>query len=290
MDPARRLNDLNGREWLPKTRSAHITGVENAGEALDWDNALASFSVLSKPGSRDESKKQHPATFPEEDAQRLIQLFTRRGQQVLDPFIGVGSTAVACAMEHRPCLGFELYEKWSQIAAERVSDAKTKYECEDRIQIKTGDALDNLSSLESESQQFILTSPPYWGILNKIDHKAKTERTDAGLATDYGDNLKDLSQINTYSGFLSALETHFVEWHRVLVDRGYVAVVVSDFRHQRKYYPFHADIGSKLENVGFTMQGLIVVVQDSKRLYPYGYPTTFVPNICNQFVVVARKL
>ena len=39
-----------------------------------------------------------------------------------------------------------------------------------------------------------------------------------------------------------------------------------------------------MEEASFTLQGMIIIVQDNKRLYPYGYPFSYVPNICNQFV------
>jgi len=53
---------------------------------------------------------------------------------------------------------------------------------------------------------------------------------------------------------------------------------------------FHSDIANSLENAGFTLQGLIILIQDNKKLYPYGYPTTYVPNVSNQFIVLGRKL
>ena len=285
---SRRLNDLSTQEWLQLSRSAFIDGVSEPEASLDWDNLPGSFTVMSRPGPRDSKKKQHPATFPEEDARRLIRMFTQKGQTVLDPFIGTGSTAIASALEERACLGFELYSKWSQIAHERVVD--TFGQQHHGIRIETADALTALKVMPSQSQDFILTSPPYWGILNKIDHKARAERQSEGLPTDYGNHQGDLSQIESYKEFLRTLAEHFRQWYRVLRNRAYAAVVVSDFRHRSKYYPFHAHIGQCLERVGMTLQGIIVVVQDWKRLYPYGYPTTYVSNICNQFVVIARKL
>ena len=77
--PAERLNDLDGPVWV-----AHSVTV-----------------FESRPGSRSALKKEHPATFPEEDAARLIRFFTRRGGLVLDPFAGAGSTLIAAAREGR---------------------------------------------------------------------------------------------------------------------------------------------------------------------------------------------
>lgn len=259
---------------------------------MDWDKIdkqlQGSIVVMSKAPPRDPRKKQHPATFSEEDARRLVRLFTREGQSVVDPFIGTGSAAIACAMEGRACIGFDIYQRWVQIANERVDEVR--YHSPYPIRIETKDALMAMKEMEAESQDLILTSPPYWGILQKKDHKAKKERSSEGLTTDYGDDENDLGRISTYEGFLDTLTEHFREWIRVLKHRAYAAVVVSDFRHKSRYYPFHAHVGERLEKVGMTVRGMIIIVQDSKRLYPYGYPTTFVPNICNQFVVIARKL
>ena len=288
-----RLNDLKGQLWLPLTRSAYVDGVTRPSENLDWDKVdkglQGSIVVMSKATPRDHRKKQHPATFSEEDARRLVRLFTQEGQSVVDPFIGTGSTAIACAVEGRGCIGFDIYEQWVQLANERVDDVRNYSPYPIRIEAK--DALTAMKQMPDESQDFILTSPPYWGILLKTDHKAIRERASDGLATDYGDNEEcDLGRINSYEGFLDTLTEHFTEWIRVLKHRAYAAIIVSDFRHQSRYYPFHAHIGERLEKVGMTLQGMVIIVQDSKRLYPYGYPTTYVPNICNQFVVIARKI
>ena len=288
-----RLNDLSGREWLPLTRSAYVDGVTRPFEELDWDKVLTelqgSIVVMSKATPRDHLKKLHPATFSEEDARRLVRMFTQEGQSVVDPFIGTGSAAIACVLEKRACIGFDIYEQWVQLANERVS--KVRNYSPYPIQIEAKDALTAMKQMDAESQDFILTSPPYWGILQKTDHKAKNERSKVGLATDYGDNDEyDLGHINSYDVFMDTITEHFREWIRVLKHRAYTAIIVSDFRHKSKYYPFHAHIGERLEKVGMTLQGMVIIVQDSKRLYPYGYPTTYVPNICNQFVVIARKL
>ena len=287
-----RLNDLTGREWLPLTRSAFVDGVTRPFEELDWDKVLGelqgSIVVMSKATPRDHLKKQHPATFSEEDARRLVRMFTQEGQSVLDPFIGTGSAAIACVMEKRACTGFDIYEQWVQLAKERIR--KVKDYSPHPIQIEAKDSLIAVKQMDAESQDFILTSPPYWGILQKKDHKVIRERSNDGLATDYGDNESDLGRIDSYDDFMDVLTEHFREWVRVLKHRAYTAVLVSDFRHESRYYPFHAHIGERLEEVGMTLQGMVIIVQDSKRLYPYGYPTTYVPNICNQFVVIARKL
>ena len=120
MKTKNRLNDLEGQQWLPLTRSVFIDKVTNPSQNLDWEKVeeglQGSIVVMSKATPRDHRKKQHPATFSEEDARHLVRLFTKRGGSVVDPFIGTGSTAIACALEERECTGFDIYEQWVQLA------------------------------------------------------------------------------------------------------------------------------------------------------------------------------
>ncbi|MEM3473754.1 MAG: DNA methyltransferase [archaeon] len=278
-----KLNDLTGKEWVKLSKSVWIDNNQ-LGKFTEVD--LQCGVLASTAPKRDELKKMHPATFSEEDIKKLILFFTKKGEIVLDPFIGSGSTAIASIQTGRKCIGFELYEKWYSIAVERVK--KTGLFNKD-VSLKLTTAIEGLKHLEDESIDLILTSPPYWGILKKVDHKAKRERVYLDLETDYGNHPEDLSNKKTYEEFLSDLEVHFKEFYRVIKREKYAVVIVSDFRHRSKYYMFHADVGILLEKTGFVLHGLINLVQNSKNLYPYGYPTSFVPNICNQFAVCAVK-
>ena len=63
----------------------------------------------------------HPAMFPEALVQRIIRLYTDAGQTVLDPFIGSGTTALACLKSHRHYIGFELNKEYFDIAQRRIA-------------------------------------------------------------------------------------------------------------------------------------------------------------------------
>ena len=58
----------------------------------------------------------HPAPFPVELPRRLIELYTYRGDLVLDPFIGSGSTAVAAVRTERHYVGFDTDESYVALA------------------------------------------------------------------------------------------------------------------------------------------------------------------------------
>ena len=66
------------------------------------------------------SRVGHPAPFPVELPQRLIDLYTYRDDVVLDPFMGSGTTAVAAVRTGRHYLGYDTDEGYARAARERV--------------------------------------------------------------------------------------------------------------------------------------------------------------------------
>lgn len=83
-------------------------------EFIEWTNGVWTF-----PG---ESRKRvgHPAPFPVELPMRCIKLFSFVGDTVLDPFLGSGTTLIACAMLNRKCIGVEIDKNYCEIAKKRL--------------------------------------------------------------------------------------------------------------------------------------------------------------------------
>ena len=67
--------------------------------------------------------KSHGATFPIELAEKVISNFSAEGAKVLDPFLGVGTTGVACKNLKRKFIGIELDENYFKIAQDRIEKA-----------------------------------------------------------------------------------------------------------------------------------------------------------------------
>lgn len=65
----------------------------------------------------------HPAEKPEALLRRLIDLSTKLDGTVLDPFMGSGTTGVACAKLGRKFIGVEIHEPYFRIACRRIADA-----------------------------------------------------------------------------------------------------------------------------------------------------------------------
>ena len=68
----------------------------------------------------------HPAPFPVELPERFIKLYTYRGDVVLDPFMGSGSTAIAAARNDRRYVGYETDAEYVKLANERLESVTTE--------------------------------------------------------------------------------------------------------------------------------------------------------------------
>jgi len=77
------------------------------------------------PGEK-ASKIGHPTPFPVELARRCIQLFSYFGDTVLDPFLGSGTTLVACTNDDRKGIGVEISPAFCDLARVRVAEAEAK--------------------------------------------------------------------------------------------------------------------------------------------------------------------
>jgi len=79
---------------------------------------------------RRDRDRPHPATFPVALPERCIRLHgLERVRLVLDPFLGIGSTAVACVRLGVPCLGFEIDPDYLAHARERVAATLAERRC-----------------------------------------------------------------------------------------------------------------------------------------------------------------
>ncbi len=65
----------------------------------------------------------HPAVFPVELPKQLAEAFTHPGETVLDPFMGSGTTGVACIQSGRAFVGIELHEPYFDTACRRIEAA-----------------------------------------------------------------------------------------------------------------------------------------------------------------------
>lgn len=85
---------------------------------MEWTKSVWTMNPESA------KKIGHPAPFPVELPHRLIQLYSFKGDIILDPFMGSGSTAVAAVKTERKYVGYEIDEEYIELAEERLKPYK----------------------------------------------------------------------------------------------------------------------------------------------------------------------
>lgn len=278
IDPRNTLNDLTGREWLPETKSFFFQ------KGLGAKHPHAQIERL------------HPAPYSFQDIGRLILFFTKAGNSVLDPFGGVGSTAKACAISGRICTSIELSKEWHELSIKRL-DTEVALGSSKNHTFIHADCIPTLQGFADNTFDFMVTSPPYWAILNKkADHKVIKGRVEHNLATSYSDSDHDLGNIAKYEDFMNILvHDVFQQCGRVIKEKKYMCIVVSDFRNKSEFISFHSDLIQRLSHIDvgcsceLTLQGVKILAQNHKSLLPYGYPFAYVENIHHQYILIFRK-
>lgn len=272
VDKRNELNDLTASEWIQETKS------------FFYQKGLGAESPEAK------YEKMHPAPFSFTDVTKLIRFFTKKNAKVLDPFLGVGSTIKACVELEREGFGVELSEKWCGITKKRLKE-ESNLEL-DKGHLVCSDSRELKNFFNKNFFDFVVTSPPYWNILEKKDHKAN-ERVLNGHDTKYSESENDLGNIADYDKFLVELSKIFLSCYDLLKPGKYMCIIVSDFRHKSEFYSFHSDLMNKLTErklkKRFQLKGIKVLIQNAKKLFPYGYPFSYVENIHHQYVLILQK-
>lgn len=100
-----------------KTYSLERKGITTItkDEWVEYSNGLWTFSP-----EKEQKKIGHPAMFPVELPHRLIKMLTYEGDVVLDPFMGSGTTGIACIKNKRKFIGIEIDREYYNIAKNRL--------------------------------------------------------------------------------------------------------------------------------------------------------------------------
>lgn len=267
--PANKLNDLEPRRWLLFQKS--------------W--------FIHNPPPRRKDALAHPAKFPETMAQEFIEFFTKRGQTVLDPMAGTGSTLVAALRAGRHSYGVELNPRYASIARSILQEEKKRLgEAASALQaeIVQGDAA-RLGEFGLPPVDYVLTSPPYWDMLHaKGAETQKKRRQTEGLDVVYSEDPADLGNVHDYEAFLAQLTAIYTGLKPVLRPQAYLTVVVKNVKKGGKIYPLAWDLARELGKV-FTLKDEKLWLQDNQRLAPFGMNSAWVSNTFHHYCLQFRN-
>jgi DNA modification methylase len=264
-----KLNDLDSKTWLKFQKS--------------W--------FIHNPPPRKKGMLVHPAKFPETMAREFIEFFTKRGENVLDPMAGTGSTLIAALRAGRNSWGIELNPRYAEIARQAVTE-----EC-----LALGPAADGLAAkvITGNAAQidglglplfnYVLTSPPYWDMLHARGAETQKKRRAAEeLDVFYSDNPADLGNVHDYEEFLQRLVSIYTGLKPRLRPQAYLTIIVKNVKKGGRVYPLAWDLGRELGKV-YTLKDEKLWLQDNQRLAPFGLGSAWVSNTFHHYCLQFRN-
>jgi len=101
-----------------RSKSRNIENTITKEQFMEWTKSLWTMNPESA------KKVGHPAPFPIELPYRLIQLYTFKGDVILDPFMGSGTTAIAALKSERKYIGYDNDPEYIKLAEKRIAPYK----------------------------------------------------------------------------------------------------------------------------------------------------------------------
>jgi len=225
-------------------------------------------------------KDVHPATYPIALSTRCIELFTHRGELVLDPFVGSGTTLVSAKDTGRNAVGFDLKQEYVDLSNKRLIQ-QDLFEGGEQIAI-CDDALNIPQYLEEETVSLIMTSPPYANLLNR-KRKNKSRRGDER-------NNKQYKRIEQYSQDPRDLGTMPLEEYTqemakifrgllpLLRPKAHCVINVPDMWWKNERITIHISVVEALRSVGYELRNIIIWDRTNivNRVGIFGWPNNYI--------------
>ncbi len=209
--------------------------------------------------SRDiRDKSVHPATFPISLSKKIIELFTHKGELVLDPFVGSGTTLVAARDLDRNAVGFDLQKKYTDLCEQRLRQGDLFVNSK---QIAVNDDANFISKyLAPETVSLIWTSPPYANLLNRQrKNKSRRDRKNEqlGKVEQYSQDPRDLGTMSLEK-YAQVMGDIYESLLPLLKPKGHCVINVPDMWWENKRITIHVSLIEELRRRGYELRNVII--------------------------------
>ena len=256
--------------------SSHIS----CSSAKEWTKGMVTIQPFYYEKRDIRDKDIHPAVFPIALPSHFIKLLTHKGELVLDPFVGIGTTLIAAQDLDRNAVGFDLKEEYIEIAKKRLQQSRLTQTSQ---QIAIADDAHNIPMyLGEETISLCITSPPYAnmlgherlnksirGELRKNKHYLKVQQ--------YSDNPLDLGTMN-HEQYAKALEEIYSVVLPLMRHRAHCIINVNDVWENNKRISTHIYVLEALTKAGFEFRNTFIWDKRDlvNRVGIFGWPNNFI--------------
>jgi len=202
---------------LIKSLSEIKTGKHNDLNLNRWkeynDILTDSIWLLDKRDKSGAHNGSYWGNFVPQIPNQFLRRYTKKGDWILDTFLGSGTTLIECKRLGRNGIGVELLPKVAKIAETNITKEENPLKVKTEIINSDSTKLDYKKELKKfgvSSVQFIMMRPPYWDIIK------------------FSENKKDLSNSKNISEFLKKFGEIIDKTYSLLDKNRYLAVVIGD--------------------------------------------------------------
>lgn len=281
---------------MPDGRKYHLDNTLNDMTGKDWTLFINSVFSTHYPTKGKEAyahhiRRIHPTPKPPQLMRDIIEFFTKENELVFDSFMGVGGTLLGAALCNRCAAGIDLNQDYIDAYKEAASELSLSCfptMCGDSITIlKDADVMNEMTSGQEIS--LLLIDPPYSNMMSK-------EKTGGDISvygktsTPFSNSEKDLGNMNR-PDFLNSLRESIELVLPYIKFRGYIVIFIKDLQPRKKETNLlHAEVIDEINKIpNIYYKGMKIWADESTKLYPYGYPFSFVANQIHQYILVFRK-
>jgi DNA modification methylase len=225
-------------------------------------------------------KSIHPAVFPIALPAYFIKLLTHRGELVIDPFNGIGTTLLASQDLGRNAVGFDLQQKYVDYTKKRLSQTRL---FADTIQVPIQDDANNIQEyFEPETIALCLTSPPYPDFLTR-ERKNKSMRGDLrknehyNSVQQYSQDPRDLG-LMSHKEFTQSMTEIYSKIYPLIKPGGHCIVNINDLWKDNQRYVTHGCVIKALTDAGFEFRNTIIWDKRNlvNRVGIFGWPSNYI--------------
>jgi DNA modification methylase len=250
----------------------------NCMKPKDWIKSQLGVWQFTYEARDIRDKTVHPATFPISLSKRIIELFTHEGELVLDPFVGSGTSLLACQDLNRNAVGFDLQESYIDVCAKRLMNNPLFYQAQ-QIAIQD-DARYIAQYLEPESVSLIWTSPPYANLLNrKRKNKSRRDRKNDqfGKIEQYSQDPRDFGTM-PLDEYTQAMGETFGRLLPLLQPKAHCVINVPDMWWENERITIHVALIEELRKRGYELRNTIIWDRTNivNGIGIFGWPSNYI--------------
>jgi DNA modification methylase len=194
-----------------------------------------------KRGNWATHNSSYRGNFAPQIARNIIEMYTEKGDSILDPMVGAGTTLIEAKLLARNALGMDINPQAVELAKVGL---RFNHHPQSKQKAKVGDAR-NLSFLKDNSFDLVLTHPPYMNIIKYSNGKIPD----------------DLSNISSLPKFCDEIEKIARQFYRVLKPDKFCAILIGDTRKGKHFVPLAFNVMQRFLKVGFVLKEDIIKVQ-----------------------------